>query len=120
MTENLAKMKCIPCEGGVAPMTPDETATHIKEVSGWQAIENHPSTALGASHLYREFKFKNFKEALAFVNKVGEIAESEDHHPNIEFGWGYVRIKLWTHAIGGLHLNDFILAAKVNELVISL
>lgn len=75
------------------------------EAPGWELRD--------AKHLAKEYKFKDFKAALDFVNRVGEIAEAEGHHPNIEFGWGFAKILLWTHAIGGLSENDFFLAAKI-------
>ena len=105
---NLKENKCVACEGGVPKMTAEEISARVGEIPGWQVVENH--------HLIREFKFKNFKEALVFVNQVGEIAESEGHHPDIELSWGRVKIKLFTHAIDGLFLNDFILAAKINKI----
>lgn len=103
----LAEKKCVPCEGGVEPLSRDEAQQKLSEVPGWE-IED--------GWLRRKFDFKDFKEALEFVNQVGEIAESEGHHPDIAFGWGYAEIKLQTHAIGGLHENDFIVAAKVDAL----
>lgn len=81
----------------------------LKKVPGWEL-------ANGGKAIKRRFEFKNFKQALAFVNKVGEIAEAEDHHPDISFGWGYAEFLLWTHAIGGLHENDFIMASKINAI----
>ena len=105
---NLANKRCIPCEGGVVPIKGKLLNKYLKEVKGWKAVKQH--------HLEKEFKFKNFKEALKFVNKVGSIAEKENHHPNIYFTWGKVRISIWTHAIDGLSENDFILAAKIDHL----
>jgi len=101
--------KCVPCEGGVTALTADQVAAMLKEVPGWEL-------ANAGKAIHRKFTFKNFKQALAFVNKVGDIAESEGHHPDITFGWGYADILLWTHAIGGLHENDFIVASKINLL----
>lgn len=105
----LCDLKCVPCRGGIPPLTREEIAPLALQVPEWTLADD-------ATAISRAWKFKNFKEALAFVNRVGEIAEAEGHHPDIEFGWGYVRIKLWTHAIKGLHANDFIVAAKIDRL----
>ncbi|HBV00798.1 MAG TPA: 4a-hydroxytetrahydrobiopterin dehydratase [Candidatus Taylorbacteria bacterium] len=106
--ENLINKKCIPCEGGMPHLMANEIETLCKEVPEWEVKDWH--------ELKRRFKFKNFVEALAFVNKVGALAESEGHHPDISFGWGYVEITLFTHAVDGLSENDFILAVKINSL----
>lgn len=107
---DLTQQKCIPCEGGTKPLTRDEFAVYLTAVPDWTVINNDHA-------IEKLFKFKNFKEALAFVNKVGEIAESEGHHPDIFLhNWRKVKLTLSTHAIGGLSVNDFILAAKVNKL----
>lgn len=107
---NLLEQKCVPCEGGVDPMTKADAESmrdfHVKD---WEISED-------AKQISKKFKFKDFKDALEFVNKVGAIAESEGHHPDIELGWGKVNITLSTHAIGGLSQNDFIVAAKVNNI----
>jgi len=109
MNQDLASKKCVPCEGGVEPISRERAQEYLKQLnSDWQIIDN-------GRKIRREFKFKNFKETLNFVNKVGEIAENEGHHPDIEFGWGYVNITLFTHAINGLFENDFILAAKIDS-----
>ncbi|MDE3060971.1 MAG: 4a-hydroxytetrahydrobiopterin dehydratase [Pseudomonadota bacterium] len=105
----LTQKKCVPCEGGLTPLSSDEAKNMLKEIPGWELADGHKA-------IKRRFTFKNFVEALAFVNKVGAIAESEGHHPDITFGWGYAEILLWTHAIGGLHENDFIIASKINQL----
>lgn len=117
---DLTSKHCVPCEGKVAPMKDDEIAKYMPMVPGWE-LEVPPQRdhASGGSKLVRRFKFKNFKEAIRFVNKVAEIAESENHHPNIFiFGWNKVKLTHFTHAIKGLHQNDFILAAKVNDIKI--
>ena len=102
-------MRCKPCEGGVPPMANEEAMKYIKEVPDW---------VLEDSTIKRNFKFKNFKAALDFVNRVGEIAEGEGHHPDILlYSWNRVRLTLSTHAIKGLSENDFIIAAKVDRLV---
>ena len=114
MTDNhacaLDKQKCIPCEGGVQPLDAHEIAHLLSHIPGWALTGDSKA-------LHRRFQFKNFKQALAFVNKIGEIAESEGHHPDILFGWGYVECILTTHAIDNLHQNDFIVANKINGLV---
>lgn len=107
---DLISQKCVPCEGGTKPLTKEEANPYLEEVKNWQLEEDDKK-------IERKFKFKDFKEALDFVNKVGEIAEQEGHHPDIELGYGKVEIELWTHAIGGLSVNDFILAAKINKLL---
>jgi len=107
----LSTGKCVPCEGGVPPLKGKQLeawkAQLDKEAPGWELSD--------AKHLQKEFKFKDFQSALDFVNKIGEIAEKEGHHPNIELGWGFAKILLWTHAIGGLSENDFFIAAKIDE-----
>lgn len=105
---NLSEKKCVPCEGGVEKLSAEGIKQLLENIPNWQIAEG--------MKLVREYKFKNFKQALNFVNKVGDIAEAEGHHPDIELGWGFARIYLYTHAIGGLHENDFILAAKVDAL----
>lgn len=106
----LSKKKCIPCEGGVDPLNPDQAELLMGELNPeWMLIDQHRMLA-------RSFTFKNFKDALAFANKVGAIAEEEQHHPDMTLGWGNVGVELTTHAIGGLSENDFIVAAKIDEL----
>jgi 4a-hydroxytetrahydrobiopterin dehydratase len=106
--DKLTSKKCEPCEGGVAPLTRAQFSPYLGQVKDWSVVEDKT--------LEREFKLKDFKKALAFINAVGEVAEGEGHHPDILLhGWNKVRISLWTHAIGGLSLNDFILAAKTDE-----
>ncbi len=104
---NLTNKKCVPCEGGVSPILAAELDKYLANASGWTLINNN-------KEIEKSFKFKNFAKALGFVNEVGKIAEAENHHPDIEFGWGYCRIRLSTHSIGGLHENDFIVAAKID------
>jgi 4a-hydroxytetrahydrobiopterin dehydratase len=105
--ESLSSRHCVPCHGGVPRLTAEEFAPLLSQLRGWDAIEEH--------HLAREYKFQNFADALAFVNRVGQIAEQEGHHPDIALGWGYARIQIYTHAIDGLTESDFILAAKIDE-----
>ncbi|MDO8564894.1 MAG: 4a-hydroxytetrahydrobiopterin dehydratase [bacterium] len=107
----LTTKRCLPCEVGTLPLEREAVEKLLKEIPEWEWKNYH--------HLQRRFNFKDFAEALAFVNKVGALAEKEGHHPDIEFGWGYVAIKLFTHNINGLSENDFIVAAKINQLVAS-
>lgn len=105
---NAIEGKCVPCEGGVPTLERDEVNELLQSLPEWISY-------MGGTTLRREYKFKNFAEAIDFVNKTGHIAESEGHHPDIELGWGYVNIKLMTHAISGLSMNDFIMASKIEE-----
>ena len=111
MTE-LFNKKCIPCEGEMSGFDITEIHKYLKMVDGWEVKADESEIY----YLIKEFKFKNFIESQNFVNKVGEIAEIEGHHPDIWFGWGYTKIKIFTHAIKGLHENDFILAAKIDRI----
>ncbi len=104
----LTEKTCTPCKGGTPPLTAEEAAGLAGAIPGWSIVEN-------ATRLAREFKFRNFAQALAFVNALGAIAESEGHHPDLCFGWGYARVTLYTHKIAGLHENDFIMAAKFSQ-----
>lgn len=105
----LSDQKCEPCQGGIPPMEPEEIEEHLDQVvEDWEVKRDH--------HITRHFEFDDFEEALAFVNRVGEAAEEEGHHPNIEFTWGEADVTFYTHKIDGLHENDFIMAAKVDEI----
>lgn len=105
----LADKKCLPCQGGQPALPEKEAAELLRQLSaGWQIIEHH--------HLEKEYKFKNFKDALAFTNQVGALAESVNHHPDIYLAWGKVKLTLWTHKIDGLTEGDFIFAAQVDRL----
>ena len=108
----LLKKKCIPCEGGVIPFDISEIHKYQKKIDGWDVTKQDKDIFF----LEKNFKFKNFKDSQDFVNKVGEISETEGHHPEISFGWGYAKISISTHAIEGLSENDFILAAKIDEI----
>ena len=110
---DLLKKRCVPCEGGVIPFDVSEIHKYQKKVDGWSIIKNDKDAHL----LEKIFSFENFKDSQTFINKVGEISENEDHHPDISFGWGYAKINIMTHAIEGLSENDFILAAKIDEIV---
>lgn len=110
MKIHLTDKKCVACEGGIPPLTEAEIAVFKPEVPAWEVSPDQKAIS-------RQFTFKDFKEALAFVNKVGALAEEEGHHPDIKlFEYKHVLISLWTHAIGGLSENDFILAAKIDTL----
>ena len=108
MTENLADKNCVPCRGGVPPLQGEELEDFHRSVPGWTVTHEH--------HIHREFGFPDFKPALDFVNRVGDIAENEGHHPDIFLSWGKVGITLWTHKIDGLTESDFIMAAKIDRL----
>ncbi|MDR3571429.1 MAG: 4a-hydroxytetrahydrobiopterin dehydratase [Candidatus Pacebacteria bacterium] len=108
MTE-LAQKKCVACEGNVAPFNREEAQVLLKQLHAWTLSGD-------ARWISKDFTFKDFAEALAFVNKVGAIAEAEGHHPDIQLSWGKVAVELTTHAIKGLSENDFILAAKIDQL----
>jgi len=106
----LSRKKCVPCEGGVLPLTKPRAEALLKELSeGWMLVD-------GASMLAKHFHFKDFKETMAFVNSVAALAEEEGHHPDMTVSYADVGIELMTHAIGGLSENDFILAAKIDEI----
>jgi 4a-hydroxytetrahydrobiopterin dehydratase len=105
---DLATKTCVPCRGGVPPLKGEELAALEKQVNGWKVIEEH--------HITNTFKFPDFREALKFVNHVGELAEEQGHHPDISLAWGKVGITTWTHKINGLTESDFILAAKIDQL----
>jgi 4a-hydroxytetrahydrobiopterin dehydratase len=106
---DLAGKTCVPCRGGVPPMARSEAERYLQEAPGWALMD-------AGKRIERKFTFRNFKEALALVNRVGALAEDEGHHPDITFGWGYATVSLHTHKIKGLHENDFIIAAKINRL----
>ena len=105
---NLAAKKCVPCEGGTPAFTPEQVQEYLPHVKNWEVLEN--------KKIRKEFIFKDFKEAMAFVNKVADIAEAEGHHPDIHIFYNRVTLELWTHAVMGLSENDFILAAKIDQL----
>ena len=106
---DLTKKKCEPCEGGIPPLKGKELADLRKQLgNGWKVVKDH--------HLEKEYTFPDFMQALHFTNKVGELAEREGHHPDIHLSWGKVKITTWTHKIDGLTDNDFIIAAKCDQL----
>ena len=107
---NLAETKCEPCRGGVSPLSPGEARTLATETPEWTLAD-------ATDRITREFTFGDFVEAMAFVNRVADLAEAEGHHPDFAIHYRKVQLTLWTHKIGGLHRNDFIMAAKIDGLV---
>ena len=103
----LAKKKCVPCRGGVLPLTGAQIQPLIEQLRDWEVVGEH--------HLNKTYEFPDFQKALDFVNFVGGVAEAENHHPNICFTWGKVEIRIWTHKIDGLTESDFVLAAKIDH-----
>ena len=104
----LSSKTCVPCRGGVPPLGGRELEVLAKQVPAWSVVEGH--------HITRGFAFPDFRQALNFVNKVGELAEQQGHHPDILLSWGKAEVTSWTHKINGLTESDFILAAKIDEL----
>ena len=107
MTETLAEKTCTPCRGGVPPLARDEALRFQRQAPEWELRDDG---------IERTFRFRNFREALAFVQRVGELAETEGHHPDISFGWGYATVSLSTKKIKGLHENDFIMPSKIDRM----
>ncbi len=106
----LARKQCVPCRGGVPPLRGTALAALLAQLEpGWSVVKEH--------HLEREYRFKDFADALAFVNRVGALAEEQQHHPDLVLTWGKVRVAIWTHKIDGLTESDFVFAAKTDELV---
>jgi len=103
----LHEKKCVPCETGGAPMPDSEVSKYLERIPGWK---------LNGKKIEREYVFKNFVQAIKFVNKVANLAESEGHHPDFQIHWNKVLLELWTHSMGGLSENDFIVAAKINNI----
>ena len=108
---NLETAHCVPCSGAATPLSDDQISMHRSSVPGWELIEEK-----GVKRLSKTFAFAGFNEAMEFAVKVGRLAEEEGHHPAILVEWGRATVSWWTHAIGGLHLNDFIMAAKTDRL----
>jgi 4a-hydroxytetrahydrobiopterin dehydratase len=107
----LAEKECVPCKGGVEPLKGEALAKLARELNGhWQVVEGR--------HLEKEYKFDNFRDALRFTNKVGELAEAQNHHPDIYLAWGKVKLTVWTHRVNGLTESDFVLAAKADRLLL--
>ncbi|MCW5700262.1 MAG: 4a-hydroxytetrahydrobiopterin dehydratase [Rhodospirillales bacterium] len=109
MGGDLAEKVCTPCRGGIPPLTRDEANALLKQTPAWTIVDD-------PMRIERRFAFGNFRDALMFVDRVGAVAEAENHHPDIRFGWGYCCVEIYTHKIKGLHENDFILASKIDAL----
>jgi 4a-hydroxytetrahydrobiopterin dehydratase len=108
MASELAAKQCVPCRGGVPPLKGAELQALLSKLGGgWRVVNEH--------HLEKDYAFKNFREALAFTNTVGDIAEREAHHPDVYLAWGKVKVTIWTHKIDGLTESDFVLAAKADQ-----
>ena len=108
----LYEKECIPCRGGVLPFDISNVHKYLKKVDGWDVRKNKDNSFF----IEKEFKFKNFLDSQKFINEVGNLAEQQGHHPDIIFGWGYAKIKIFTHKIKGLVESDFILAAKIDKI----
>ena len=104
----LRRKSCVPCRGGIPPLTADQAREYHAAVPAWTLSSD-------TTRIAREFTFKGFTEAMAFVNRVAELAEAEQDHPDLTIHWNKVGLVLWTHAIGGLHENDFVMAAKIDR-----
>ncbi len=116
MTDSLLKKKCVPCEGGISPLGHDRIKKLMSQVSGWSMglmIDNGKMIET----LQKRFQFKNFREVMAFLREIEELAETEGHHPDFCVHYNKIDFTIWTHAISGLHENDFIMAARINELM---
>lgn len=111
MTDSLAEKTCTPCRGGIPPLTRDEAERFRAQVPQWETRDD-------ARRIERSFRFRNFRETLDFVQEVGELAESEGHHPDISFGWGHATVSWSTKKIKGLHENDFIMATKLDRIAV--
>tara|TARA_B100001057_G_scaffold499649_1_gene611125 strand:- start:1090 stop:1500 length:411 start_codon:yes stop_codon:yes gene_type:complete len=109
---DLINKKCVPCEGGIPAFDLSEIHKYLKKINGWEVKSDSKENFF----LKKDFKFKNFIESQRFINDVSKISEEEGHHPDISFGWGYAKIKIFTHAINGLVESDFILAAKIDQI----
>jgi 4a-hydroxytetrahydrobiopterin dehydratase len=109
--DELARLQCVPCRGGIPPLEDVKIQEYLPVVQGWKRIKED-----GVDEIRKEFLFNDFGEAMRFVNIVAEIAEEQDHHPDIFIQWNIVVFTLWTHAIEGLHDNDFVMEAKIDEL----
>lgn len=104
----LSERQCVPCRGGVPPLKGAEIQNLLGQLESWQVVNEH--------HLQKTYRFKDFRESLQFVNRIGELAEAQGHHPDISFGWGKADVTIWTHKIDGLTESDFVLAAKIDKL----
>jgi 4a-hydroxytetrahydrobiopterin dehydratase len=106
--ESLESKTCVPCRGGIPPLKGADLSELAGKVKGWEVVKEH--------HVSKTYTFSDFREALKFVNRVGELAEEQGHHPDICLSWGKVAVSIWTHKVDGLTENDFILAAKIDQL----
>lgn len=109
MTETLVEKKCTPCRGGIPPLTQEEAKRFQSQTPNWELLDK-------GHRIERMFRFSNFRDAFGFVSSVSELAETEGHHPDINFGWGYATVSLRTKKIKGLHENDFIMASKIDRI----
>ena len=109
MNVDLKHLKCQPCSGKTPKLKTEEISNYLSQLSRWSVNDEQEM-------IFKRFKFSNFKKSLIFANKIGELADKEGHHPDISLGWGYVLIMLHTHSIKGLSINDFILAAKIDNI----
>ncbi len=109
MADELSTRSCTPCRGGIPPLTQAEAASHLAQLPDWTLADN-------GTRIERRFTFRNFRDALDFVVAVGELAEAQGHHPDVAFSWGWAKISWQTKEIGGLHENDFVMAAKTDRL----
>ena len=103
----LAERHCVPCRGGVPPLAGEEVEVLLAQLEAWEVVNGH--------HLRKTYRFEDFRESLDFVNRIGEVAEQQGHHPDICFGWGKAEVTIWTHKIDGLTESDFVLAAKIDK-----
>lgn len=115
--ENLRVKKCVPCEGGIPPLKDDKIAEFLTQVPQWRVVPVTNTKGKTVNTIQRSVKFKTFVDGIAFINDVAGLAEAEGHHPNFNVQYNQIDFTLWTHVIGGLHENDFILAAKINDLI---
>ena len=106
----LNQKKCLPCRGDVPPFSREQIDEYLKYLTDWKVLINEKK----GFYLSRVYNFSNFEQSLCFINKVSNIAEEENHHPDLKFGWGYAEVNIFTHKINGLTLSDFILASKID------
>jgi 4a-hydroxytetrahydrobiopterin dehydratase len=109
MTDDLAARRCEPCSAGAVPLSAEAQAPLLAQLDGWTCVEGH--------HLTKRYPFANFLEALDYVNRVGAVAESQNHHPDLGLGWGWATVTIWTHKIDGLTESDFVFAAKCDTIL---
>lgn len=112
--DKLQNKKCVPCEGGVKPLSGEEIEEYLERIEGWKS-EPKKIEGKDVPTIIKQYEFKNFRQSMTFLRKVEEIAEEEGHHPNFCVQYNKIDFRIWTHAIDGLHENDFILAAKIDR-----